>query len=610
MESHRIFDFIIVGGGTAGLVVATRLSEDPRHDVLVVEAGSDHDADPRVKIPALFDTLKGTNLDWNFISEPQSALGMRKIHLNQGKALGGSSAINAFVFVPPTKRLIDSWEALGNEGWNWNSMQPYFSKAYSSPPHVDAQSGRSLGVDRWADLNDAATGPLQTSFPADLTDPIREAWVETFAAEKQLMLRDPFISSSVGSFSCIASIHPETKERSYSVSAYYKPVRDRENLHILTDAKVVRILFNNTNDRERVRASGVRYRQQGHTFVIHARKEVILAAGALQSPKILELSGIGNAKLLEQFGISVIIDLPGVGENLQDHAVSSVCFEATDAVDTLDALIRQEPEPVAQALKDYGANRTGPMSHVGVTSYAYLPVKSTEGGRVIKEALVKNRLQLGEANNPRELVYFDLAERTILDPNEPTAAYLAVSTQTAQSAGWMEGSRPGPLPGKFLTIGAMLSQPLSRGTVHIQSSDHAVAPMIDPKYLTNPIDMEVHAQHMLNIERIASAPSFNKLLKQPLSHGNPASHLTSAAAAKQYLCDTAISMWHLGCTCAMLPRTKGGVVGKDLKVYGVENLRIVDSSALPMISTANLQATVYAFAERASDIIKATYDTV
>ncbi|RWA03444.1 hypothetical protein EKO27_g11662 [Xylaria grammica] len=351
-----------VGGGTSGLVVATRLSEYSKHNVLVIEAGADHTADPRVQIPALFDTLKDSDLDWKFKSEPQPALGGRTINLNQGKALGGSSAINAFVFVPPTKHLIDSWKELGNEGWDWDSLQPFFSKAFTSPPRVDASSSTSLGVDRPATSNQAATGPVQTSFSGNLTDLVRESWIDAFGAEHRLMPGDPFVNPTVGAFSCISSIHPERKERSYSASAYYMPVRDRENLHILTEAEVMRIVFDNTKAGLPAHALGVEYKHQGTTSIAFAKKEVILAAGAFQSPKILELSGVGDAKLLNQLGIEVVVDLPAVGENLQDHAVASICFETTDDVDTLDALVRQEPEAVAQAMQDYGTSRTGPMS--------------------------------------------------------------------------------------------------------------------------------------------------------------------------------------------------------------------------------------------------------
>ncbi|KAI1174275.1 hypothetical protein F4777DRAFT_599654 [Nemania sp. FL0916] len=291
------------------------------------------------------------------------------------------------------------------------------------------------------------------------------------------------------------------------------------------------ILSERTGSGNLIRASGIRYNHKGSTAMVHARKEVILA-----------VSGIGDARLLGDRGIDFILDLPAVGENLQDHAVGSICFEATDAVDTLDALIRQETDVVAQAI---------------------------------------------------DLAYFEIIEKALLDPNEPTAAYLVVSAQMPQSAGWLDGSSRGPLPGKFLAIGAMLSHTLSRGTAHIQSNDYSTPPVIDPKYLSNPIGMEVLAQHMLEIEKIARAPSFSKLLKQPLSHGDPASRSTNTEEAKQYLRGKTISMWHLGSTCVMLPKTKGGVIGANLKF------------AFPTISTAYFQATVYAFAERASQIIKA-----
>ncbi|KAI0389771.1 oxidoreductase [Xylariaceae sp. FL0594] len=587
MASRVTYDFVIIGGGTSGLVVAARLSENPAYNVLVLETGSDHSADPRVQIPALFETLKGTDLDWDFKSTPQAALGGRTIDLNQGKALGGSSAINAFVFVPPTKALIDSWEALGNEGWNWDSLQPYFSKAYTCPPAVDAQTAKQLGIGKWTATNTDATGPLQTSFPAEFTHP-----------------------TSAGAFSCLATIHPETKERSYSVSAYYKPIKDRANLHVLTNAQVMKILFDETEDGGgEIRATGVQYTHQGTASVVQASKEVILAADALQSPKILELSGVGDAKLLRGLGIDVILDLPAVGENLQDHTVSIICFEVNDGVETLDALLRQEPDTLAQAMRDYGTSRTGRMAHVGVTSYAYLPVRSSDGRDAIKRALAAYHTP-GESglSSARERAYFEITEKALLEGTDATAAYLTVASQTPQSAARFSELSGRPLPDNYLNIGAMLSHPLSRGTVHIRSGDYTAQPEIDPGYLTNAVDVEVLAQHVLDIEaNIANAPLFReKVLKATPTHRHDP--LASAEEAKAYLRENAIGMWHLGCTCAMLPRDKGGVVAPDLKVYGIKNLRVVDASALPTISTANLQATVYAFAERATDIAKGAWE--
>ncbi|OTA81613.1 putative GMC oxidoreductase [Hypoxylon sp. CO27-5] len=605
MSPEEHYDFVVIGGGTAGLVVAARLSEDPNQHVLVLEAGADYTEDPRVKTPALYETLKNTEADWGFKSQAQAPLNGRSINMNQGKALGGSSAINAFVFVPPSKGIVDAWESLGNEGWNWETLQKYLTKAYTSPP-TDRSNRVTLGIEKWATTNNAAKGPIQTSFSGNITHPIRQAWVETFTAVGYCMKDDPFINPSVGAFSCLASIHPETRERSYSASAYYNPVKDRRNLHVLTNAEVVQILFNQMSNP--VRATGVQYKHEDKIKTVSLAKEVILAAGALQSPKILELSGVGNPTLLNKYGIDVVVDLPVVGENLHDHAVCSIGFEAIEEVDTLDALARQEPEALTEAMREYAAHKTGPLSHVGVTTYAYLPIVeylTAEGQKKLRKLLDQNRPPVTEGvSNARDRAYYEVAEKILLDPNQPTGAYLSVAAQSVLPVDTATDSPQGPVAGKFISIGAMLTQPLSRGTVHIQSNDPSCAPSIDPRYLSNPVDMDVLANHMLYIETIARSSSLNRLLKQPLKRRDPASELTDLDAAKRYLRTSMISMWHMAGTCAMLPKEKGGVVDKDLVVYGVKNLRVVDSSAIPIISTANLQATVYAFAERAADLIK------
>lgn len=238
------------------------------------------------------------------------------IGLNQGKALGGSSALNAHVFVPPSKSVIDSWEVLGNPGWNWNALRGYFAKSYTTPAVAqDSKAREGLAIEAWAELNDAS-GPIQTSFGNE-QHPVRKAWAESFLAREQYHAGDPFVQCTVGSFSCLSSISPQGT-RSYAASAYLKPAESRGNLHVLTNVHVEKILVEqDKNDGSTARATGVQYKADGAVKTAIANKEVILAAGALQSPKILQLSGVGPSELLHKHAIDTVVDLPGVGQNLQ-----------------------------------------------------------------------------------------------------------------------------------------------------------------------------------------------------------------------------------------------------------------------------------------------------
>lgn len=527
------------------------------------------------------------------------------IHLHQGKALGGSSALNAHVFVPPAKGVIDSWERLGNTGWNWSNLKTHLSKAYTSPS-VDKAAEEALGIEGWSGRNDSAKGPIQTSFSGDESHPIREAWAASFRSDGHYMPEDPFLNGSVGAFSCLATIDPVKKERSYSATAYYNPVKGRDNLQVLTNAQVEKVLTK--KDGGSTKAIGVHFTHGGDSKTVLARKEVIIAAGAFQSPKLLELSGIGNEELLRIHGIECVEHLPGVGENLHDHAIVYTGFKAADDVATLDSLIRQEPEALQQAMQEYGATQTGPLSSCGVYSYAYLPVHAhaaDEGQKALKTLLDQNRPASGSSpEEARARAFYDVVESTLLDQKEPSGAYVSALAQITIPIDAKAEKPPAALPGKFITIGSMLSQPLSRGSVHIRSKDPSAQPVIDPNYLSHPIDVEIMAHHILQTKNIARLSPLDNLLAKPLTHRDPAADFTDLESAKAYARGNAISMWHLGGTCAMLPREKAGVVDTSLRVYGVCNLRVVDASAIPLISTANLQVTVYAFAEKAADIIK------
>ncbi|KAI1821955.1 oxidoreductase [Xylaria intraflava] len=596
------FDFVIAGGGTAGITLATRLSEVSSQRVLVLEAGLDHSDDPRVKIPPFYTALWGSQVDWGFRTVPQEHMNGRSVNLSQGKTLGGSSAINALVYAPPTKELCDAWAELGNEGWNWDNISPYFAKAFT-PPQAQKGLEQQLGIDSWDSEDMNSNGPVRVSYPGDAAHPLRKIWAETF--RKKGYPTKSWSQASVGGFSNFSSIDPVTRERNHAAKAYYTAAKDRENLHVVLDAHVNKIIF--ADDEPQPKAVGLRYSHGGKTKIAYARKEVVICAGALQSPKLLELSGIGNANILKQHGIEAIKDLPGVGENLQDHILSGITYDAVDDLETLDSIVRKEPEATEEAMRRFSQEHSGILTSSGILNYAYLPIIDS-----LANSDCKKLVELIEETRPahstqpeaiRAKMYHDMAEKTLLDPNRPSAAYLTVLGQ-GPPRDLATGLRMPPALGKHLFIAAILAQPLSRGTVHIVSNDPSDSPQIDPKFFSNPLDVEVLARHILYIESLADSEPLSGVFKQPLRPTFQPARLTDLDAAKQHTKSDAISMWHPAGTCAMLPAGVGGVVDSSLKVHGVHNLRIVDASVVPLLPPGNMQSTIYAFAERAADIIK------
>lgn len=469
-------------------------------------------------------------------------LGGRSIGVSQGKILGGSSSINAQVFVPCNPAVIDHWNSsLGNSGWDWETFSPYYAKAYTTPP-VDDSLAVKLGIDGWTG-HSSAHGPLPTSFPGNPSHPIRKAWADTFRANGHYQTQDPFIDGAQGSFSCLATVDPVTKERTSAATAYYHPNRARKNLHVLTNATVERIRFDGEDQK---RATGVVYNYNGEHREVTCSKEVILAAGALQSPKVLELSGVGNTKFLGKHGIEPVIDLPGVGENLFDHLVNTTSFGAVDDLETLDPLIL-DPSVGEQAAKDFAERQTGLLTSMGVYTYAYLPIMehiSGEGQKRLKKLLQDNPPAPGDGPDQiRAQAYYKIAERGLLDPKQASGAYLSFIGP------WGGPPEPGS---RTLTLCVMLSQPLSRGSVHIGSKDISAAPIVDPNYLSNPLDLDLFAEHMLYIETLARSAPLTDLLKHPIIHRDPASDLTDLETARKWVQKNSNSMWHLGGSCASM----------------------------------------------------------
>ncbi|CAJ2500663.1 Uu.00g035160.m01.CDS01 [Anthostomella pinea] len=604
-------DFVIVGGGMAGLVVAARLTENADTTVVVLETGQDHSSDPRVRTPMLWPSLLGqSDFGWDYRSTPQKGRDGKIIPLSQGKGLGGSSAINGQAFVANSKVAADAWAEFGNTGWDWKTLGPYYQKFHTlSRPSPEACDHLRLGY-----IDDAVrgtNGPVQASFPEETVDPLPAAWVDTLAALGYPASGDPFSGEMYGGYINAMSIDPTSKTRSDAVSAYLGPAKARSNLHIVTGATVEQIVLDTTAATPK--AIGVKVREGEKVSILKPTKEVVLAAGVFGTPKLLELSGVGSSEHLEPLAITVIVDNPNVGENLQDHPNTSISFEVAGGVKTMDALSRQEPEALGAAMQEYMTLKTGPFASGGNFAGSLLPLPDFEGeeGEATLSKLISSTG--GDATpGPFSHSHTSFVHRVLGIATEGVGnlfTYASCSNVISKGAGvGIIHHGTDSTPGNFLTICAALLYPLSRGYVHITSADPASKPEIDPRYLEQPLDLEVLARFLRYIEKIIRTEPLRRLLKQGgrRNFGAP-DDLSNLDVTKDYVNGSALSCWHPTSSCAMLPKEIGGVVSPKLLVYGVEGLRIVDSSIIPLATRGNCQTTVYAVAERAADLIKGDY---
>lgn len=527
----------------------------------------------------------------------------RTLRHPQGKVLGGSSAINAEAFIAPSKADLDHWAKLGNPGWDWQSLLPYYRKFHTLSVPSDLETCKHLGID-WVNEDIRGTsGPIQASFQGVIQDPLSNAWVQTFKLLDRGLKTDPFSGEAVGGFSSPITVNPDTKTRSYAANTYLVAAGKQQNLTIVTGALVQKILMESTSSGN-LNAKAVEVTLQGSKCTVKAEKEVILAAGAFQTPKILELSGIGDATLLQGHGIQTLIDNPNVGENLQDHLMTGISYEVNHGIFTGDALMRQEPEVIQGAMQMYTTAKAGPLCAGGIGSYAFLPfmdlLSDTERSLTLKHVL--SELKSDELAQD-DSAHISFVQSILESESKPAGSLFMFPAQVNLHSDLEKDFLQNPVPGNFVSLGAALLHPLSRGSVHINSSDAADAPSIDPKYFSNPLDVEVLAHYVLFLEKLAASQPLASLLKPDGKRNHPTAHHNDLAAAKEYVKASVISNNHPACTCAMKPNGHGGVVNERLIVHGTNNLRIVDASIMPTIPGGNIQSSVYAVAERAADLI-------
>jgi choline dehydrogenase-like flavoprotein len=569
-QIHRMVQ-IIIGGGTAGLALATRLSQQlPNACVLVVEAGPDGRSDQRIYIPGLRGTTFGGPLDWSLPTVPQSAASDRSIVHNRGRVLGGTSALNLLVWNRAAVKEYNAWEDLGNPGWNFQNMYPAMLKAENFQRQDRLAQYGQEGV--------GYGGPIQIGLIENPPLHVR-AGIPTM---KNLEIKENLESlngTNMGVMYQPAMQRFSTHTRSYSTD--YLPVSGN-NLVIMYNTTVSKVKL------EANRATGVLLSNGRET---KASKEIILSGGSLLSPKILELSGIGQKVVLEEAGVDQIIDLPGVGENLQDHLRIQTTYELRPEILGLD-ILKYNATRAAIELDLWKRNQTSLYQYAG-SSYAFVKWKQVLGNDTKLRELAE---QSANMSNP-----VDLAKLTLLRDDNSGASDLEIifSDGYISTRGYPANGTLG-YGKQYVTLLAGVMHPFARGTVHINGSDPNAKPIIDPRYISTPYDLEATIQAAKFTRKIANTEPYTDVWVKEF---DPGSGTETHAQWEKYVRDNVFTFYHPLGTCAMLPRKDGGVVDPQLRVYGVEGLRVVDASVIPMIISAHIQTAVYGIAERAAEMI-------
>lgn len=491
----------------------------------------------------------------------------------------------------PDRQSVDNIAALGNEGWTFDEMLPYYRKFHTFH-EPDAELIAHLGLDYSDTSAHGTSGPVQVSFGKHQTD-LDAAWGRTFANLGCKATKDPQSGSVIGGVNLPACLDPKGFTRSHSAAAYLTDkVKTRPNLKIVTEALVEKVILNGTT------ASGVQYVvSEGIPQIAHG-KEIIICGGAFNSPQILELSGIGSKRILEGLGIESKVDLPGVGANLQDHTLTGGSWETVGP--TLDSF--RDPAIAGAAFQEYQASQSGPMSN-GTWNLAFLPTGFTDAEKREFSTLLEGFTSDGDKSCGL-LKQHQVIRKTIEDPQGVSSSYILVPVSPSPDQSPVE-IPPDAANSNFLSIWASVAHPFSRGTVHIRSSDIHDHPTIDPRYFSHPADVEIAVKHLQNLKIVTStAPLVDQIKPQGMRLPANLDQITSNVDAAREHVKTGTTCYHPCGTCSMMPREDDGVVDNRLRVYGVKGLRVVDASVLPLIPQGNIQTSVYAFAEQAADFIK------
>ncbi|KAF8957589.1 alcohol oxidase [Flammula alnicola] len=607
-ETPKEFDYIVIGAGNAGLAIASRLSEDPHTTVAVLEAGSNVENLPEVFIPGLTGLGQTfTTLNWRYETLPQEHLGGRTTIINAGKALGGGTIINSMIFPRAEKEEYDAWGALNNKdpNWTWDALLPYFKRSEIFSPPNAAQIASGVKYQEDVHGTSVQTGRVKVGYP-NFFYPQSEMWQKASGFKPSPDLANGNPQGTVGISPNSLDAHNNT--RCSSVCAYYTPFVDRPNLTVLTNVFVTRILWDPPRTSKSrlsapLKATAVEF-QDGEAQISHlsVKKEVILSAGTLASPRILEHSGVGNETILTKAGVKSVLNLPTVGENLADH-VHGWANAFTNASLTRDLLVL-EPKFETQQRELWYHNRTGVLSaaprSLGLAAASNL-FAASELVSLVQDAqsnithyakLFSNgNADLEKGIEAQHAIVLNFWKRDKVAPVE-------LNLEPGYGGPTLLPNRPAR---KYTTINAVLFAPLSRGRTHITSSNPLDKSAIDPAYYAHPLDLATHVKAIELGRKMLRTPPLDSIYE---GEYEPGEDKKTEQDVTTWARGASASDNHVIGTLAMMPKELGGVVDTRLRVYGIQNVRVVDASVIPFPISAHLESTIYMIAERAADFVK------
>ncbi|TFK66159.1 GMC oxidoreductase [Pluteus cervinus] len=596
-ELSSSYDFVIAGGGVAGLVLAARLSEDSNTTVLVLEAGDTGDAVGNIINPpaaTYYTSLVGSSYDWAYETTSQSSAGGQVLPWPRGKVLGGSSAINGMYLVRPSEVEVNAWQNLiaptdsqAAAAWSWPEFFQATKKVETfTPPTPDVQSAAGIQFNQ---DSQGTQGPMHASYPGFMIDTVG-TWLPSLQAIGIPSNPDAFGGNTLGGFIAQSSINPTNWTRSYSKSAYIDPLPPRQNLHILVNSTVTRFILSSVDGSSNQKASQVEFATDASSDkkTVNVNKEVLLSGGAIGSPQMLMVSGVGPSDVLQAANVPVKVELPGVGQHLQDHLVTGLTWKTT--TQTAGDLHASNSDVASSA--EFMSFVNSATAYINA-SYLFGSSDDAANFRSQMQAALTTSVQTLIPSTNSEVIegykaIYDVVTNTLL-PSDVGQVELLLSLNA---------------PGQ-IGVQVALQHPFSQGRLFITTASAFDKPTIDPYYLAHSGDVTILRQGLKLARTLGSTPPLSSVLQTELT---PGPSVVTDEDWENWLKGQVKTEFHPAGTCAMLPKEKGGVVDANLKVYGLDNVRVVDASVFPINFASHLGSPTFALAEQAASIIRSQYN--